>query len=370
MSKIRQPLAALLLLPALALAQDCPPLWQRAFPVDTDLYPFTDRCLELSQGIIHYFDERPAGVERGTVLMVHGNPTWSFLYRDIAQSLLADDYRVIAADHYGFGLSDKPEDFPYSARSHAETMAQFVQALDLQDVIAVVHDWGGPIGLWVAEDQPERFSGVVILNTWAWTMSPELAPYFHDAINWAGRQVRHTDYLLATGAMPKRVGQNLAALHGEPGSQPYLAVRNAYWGPFLDLQTGLPLSEAAMLPTNRPYHHLDIDPAFLHEVESDLHRINDRPMALVIGSYDSLFGALRCNNGACPPEAHCETLYGQEVCLHNQSGRLLFPTIDEFVSRWQPGQVVDIVRSRTGSHFVQEYETEAIAAAVRVVNDF
>jgi haloalkane dehalogenase len=108
---------------------------------------------------MHYVDEG----EGEPVLLLHGEPTWSFLWRKIIPQLPG---RVLAPDLLGFGRSDKPEDVGwYSYDRHVDSIARFVDELDLRSLTLVVHDWGGPIGLRVAVEHPERIARLAILNT-------------------------------------------------------------------------------------------------------------------------------------------------------------------------------------------------------------
>lgn len=125
------------------------------------LYPFKSNYLKLEDNLnYHYIDEG----EGNPVLMVHGNPTWSFYYRNLAQALQGTN-RVVACDHIGCGLSDKPQDYEYTLENHIENLKTLIKFLDLQNITLVVHDWGGAIGFGAAVDMAERFSKVVILNT-------------------------------------------------------------------------------------------------------------------------------------------------------------------------------------------------------------
>jgi haloalkane dehalogenase len=131
--------------------------------VPDDLFPFESRFADLPGWRLHCIDEGNGP----TPLLLHGNPTWSFLYRDIVKGL-SDRYRCIAVDHPGFGLSKAAPGYRYTPGEHALALEQLVQRLDLSDVTMMVQDWGGPIGFAVATRQPERFAGFVIGNTWAW----------------------------------------------------------------------------------------------------------------------------------------------------------------------------------------------------------
>jgi haloalkane dehalogenase len=111
---------------------------------------------------MHYVDEG----EGPPVVLLHGEPTWSFLYRKMIPPLTAAGLRCVAPDYFGFGRSDKPTDRAwYSYDRHTESILRFVDELDLRDAALVVQDWGGPIGFRVAVDRPERIARLVVLNT-------------------------------------------------------------------------------------------------------------------------------------------------------------------------------------------------------------
>lgn len=100
-------------------------------------------------------------------LLVHGEPTWSYLYRKMIPGLLNAGYRVVAPDNPGFGRSDKPtEDSWYDLSRHVAALRARIEALDLRQITLFVQDWGGPIGLRQVVEDPERFERLVILNTW------------------------------------------------------------------------------------------------------------------------------------------------------------------------------------------------------------
>lgn len=132
--------------------------------LDPSLYPFDSHYLELDAGKLHYLDEGQGEV----LLFVHGTPTWSFLYRDLIQDL-SQDYRCIAIDHLGFGLSDKPVDFPGTPEAHSRNLSTFIQALGLENITLVVHDFGGPIGLGAGLENHQRIKRVVLFNSWLWS---------------------------------------------------------------------------------------------------------------------------------------------------------------------------------------------------------
>jgi len=115
---------------------------------------------------MHYVDEGPR--DGRPVVLVHGNPTWGFLYRNFIGPLTEAGHRAIVPDHLGFGRSDKPTDPElYRIPRHVGRLETLLESLDLRDAVVVVQDWGGPIGLSWAVAHPERVSGVFILNTFA-----------------------------------------------------------------------------------------------------------------------------------------------------------------------------------------------------------
>ena len=137
---------------------------------------------------MHYIDEGPAGAP--VVLMVHGEPTWSYLYRKLVPVLVDAGFRTVVPDLVGFGRSDKPTFAPvYTFDGHIDWLRSLVCALDLQDVTLVCQDWGGPIGLGVLARETERFAGVVAANTILHTAEPELAGRLEWAVHASGANV-------------------------------------------------------------------------------------------------------------------------------------------------------------------------------------
>jgi len=130
--------------------------------ISEHLYPFENHWLDLGGLRLHYLDEGTGEV----VVAVHGNPTWSFYYRDLVKDLRTD-FRVVVPDHVGCGLSDKPSDadYDYTLSRRIDDFGALMDDLDLMDINLVVHDWGGMIGLGWAVQNPGRIKRLVILNT-------------------------------------------------------------------------------------------------------------------------------------------------------------------------------------------------------------
>jgi haloalkane dehalogenase len=145
--------------------RDSVPAW-----LDRAGYPFTSRFAEMPRGRLHYVDEG-----RGEpVLFVHGTPTWSYEWRHLIREL-APRWRCLAPDLLGFGLSDRPREFAYTPEAHAALLSAFTERLGLEAFTLVVHDFGGPIGLPLVLDQPERIHRLVLLNTWMWPLDADPA---------------------------------------------------------------------------------------------------------------------------------------------------------------------------------------------------
>lgn len=124
-------------------------------------YPFTPKSITVRGG------HRISCVDTGkgeNIVFLHGNPSWSYLYRNLITSLSSSD-RCIAPDHLGCGLSDKPQGYPYRLVDHIDNLEQVLDQLDVRSCVLVMHDWGGAIGMGWAGRHPERIKGLVVMNT-------------------------------------------------------------------------------------------------------------------------------------------------------------------------------------------------------------
>ena len=145
---------------------------QVEFTPDQTLFPFQSRWFDGAGPRVHYVDEgsgRP-------VVMFHGNPTWSFLYRKVINELKGE-FRCIAMDYPGFGLSERPAGYRYTSAEHAEVIGKLVDKLELDRFIVVGQDWGGPIGMTVALQRAQHVSGMVFANTWYWPAQGSLSTF-------------------------------------------------------------------------------------------------------------------------------------------------------------------------------------------------
>lgn len=247
--------------------------------VSDELYPFEPHWLTLPSGHrMHYVDEGPR--DAPVVLMLHGNPTWSFYWRRLI-SALSPSHRVIAPDHIGCGKSDKPGDDTYSYRlaQRVEDIEALVAQLGLQDITLAIHDWGGMIGMGWAHRHPDRVARLIVLNTAAFPMpSTKRLP----ASLWLVRDTKAGALLVrgfnafARGAtrlavnrvrLPKEVRDGLCAPYDSWGH------RRAV----LRFVQDIPLGES--------------DPSFslVREVGEHLHQFDDRPVLICWGERDFVF---------------------------------------------------------------------------------
>src|SRR6478735_626054 len=200
-------------------------------------YPFDPHYAEVeAQGLdpvrMHYLDEGPA--DGPVALLLHGQPTWCYLYRTVVPVLVDAGIRVIAPDNIGFGRSDKPVvATDYTFARHIEWTRSLVNGLDLRDITLVAQDWGGPIGLSVLAAEPDRFARVVAANTILHTADPALAGRLGWALHGLGEsqvviEQALVDYLLHTQRAPElRASDFLGAATTTPLAPEVLAAYDA-----------------------------------------------------------------------------------------------------------------------------------------------
>jgi pimeloyl-ACP methyl ester carboxylesterase len=138
-------------------------------------WPYQPRFVRTNGWRMHYIDEG----QGDPVVLLHGNPTWGYLYRDFIQPLVQAGHRVIAPDMIGFGFSEKPRrEDEYSLDGHIANLVGFIRGLNLSRIALVCHDWGGPVGLGFALSNLARVHSLVLMSTWAWPQPAE----FHTRI--------------------------------------------------------------------------------------------------------------------------------------------------------------------------------------------
>lgn len=239
--------------------------------VSDELFPFTSRFLEIDGHRLHYVDEGPRS-DRPTLLMLHGNPTWSFLFRHLISGL-SGDIRCVAVDYPGFGLSAAAAGYGFRPEEHARVVESFVDRLGLASYVPVVGDWGGPIGLWVAGRRPDRVAGLVIGNTFAWPVTGDRHFEVFSALLGGplGRLAIRYGNVFVTRVMPR--------LHVR--SRLTDAEMEHYRRPFATRDSRRPTSVFPRCITSSAQ--------FLAEVEQGLQRLSETPALIVWGDRDPAF---------------------------------------------------------------------------------
>lgn len=190
-------------------------------------WPYAPHYLEWEGLRVHHIDEGPK--DAPVALLTHGEPTWAYLSRKMIQPLLDLGFRVIAPDLAGFGRSDKPvDDNWYVIERHCERLRHLIETLDLKDITVFVQDWGGPTGLRQAVDMPERFSRIVIMNTW---LHHEGYAYSDGIKFWRDSACNPLWLAAMEGYFPSGA---IVALSAQRPDADREAIRQAYEAPFLD----------------------------------------------------------------------------------------------------------------------------------------
>jgi cis-3-alkyl-4-acyloxetan-2-one decarboxylase len=234
------------------------------------IYPFAPHRFEVPGGAINYVDEG----DGPAVIMLHGNPTWSFYYRHLIAAL-RPNYRVIVPDHIGCGLSDKPQNYPYRLQNHIDNLALLVQHLDLTEASLVLHDWGGAIGMGYAVRLEIAIRRIVVLNTAAW-LSP------------------HVPLRIAVCKVPVFGDLAIRGLNGFAGAATWLAVekpidplvRRGYLLPYRSWHDRIAnLRFVQDIPLHRAHPTWPV----LERIERDLPQFRATPMQILWGGRDWCF---------------------------------------------------------------------------------
>ena len=234
--------------------------------MDGELYPFEDCWLEVDGSIVHYVDEGPR--DAPVFVMTHSNPTWSFLYRGLISALRAD-YRCIAVDYPGFGLSRPAASYGFTLREHASVVRAVADAAGGDCVTLVGHDWGGPIGIGAFRDQPDRITGMVFGNTKLWADTSAVARLFGAALSRGlGRRM-----ILERNAYVRRLMPAAFTSRKLTATE-----HDHYLGPFPSPESRIPIVVSPReIVTGRD---------FLDEVEATLPTLRERPTLLLWATKD------------------------------------------------------------------------------------
>lgn len=287
-----------------------------------ELYPFTGTFREVNGHKLHVIDE---GKGSDTVVMLHGNPTWSFYYRNLVLGL-RDSYRVIVPDHIGCGLSDKPDErsYEYTLRRRVDDLAVLLEQLDVRGPITLLmHDWGGMIGMAYATRYPGRIARLVLLNTAAFLLPKTKRLPFS---LWLCRKTPLGELLIRDTGIFNSVLARWAVCR--PMAQ---RVREAYLLPYRAAQdrTGLLqfVQDIPLRPSDRSY-------SLVSEVQANLPTFRRTPTLILWGDRDFVFDHhfLREWQEILPEaEVHHFPNAGHYV-LEDAGGEIL-PIVREFLDR-------------------------------------
>jgi haloalkane dehalogenase len=290
--------------------------------VTPDLYPFRGNYVSLRGGVrLHYLDEGCGE----PVVMLHGNPTWSFLYRNLVRGLRGT-YRAIVPDHIGCGLSDKPDDrsYDYTLRRRVEDLQTLLEHLDLRDGLTLVlHDWGGMIGMAYAQRHPERVRRLVVLNTAAFRLPAS------KWLPWSLWLCRNTP-----AGPPLVRGLNAfcrGALRWCVRRRLPLAARAAYLAPYDSW-----VHRIAILRFIQDIPLEPGDPAYdiVREVEEGLERFRDVPTLVCWGMKDFVFdGGFLAEWRRRLPRAEVHTFPDAGHYVLEDAGDAILPLVRDFLRR-------------------------------------
>lgn len=279
------------------------------------LYPFEHHFFETADGRMHFADTQSG--TRGNVVLLHGNPSWSFLWRDLIKALAARGFRCIAPDHIGMGLSDKPQKYITLAERIAHVEA-LLDRLGIEKYSLCVHDWGGAVGCGVAGHHPERIEKLVVTNTAAFRsrniprrialckvagIGPFLVKYFN-AFAWPAT------FMAVTKKLPAAVKAGFLLPYASPRER--VAVAN--------FVRDIPLS------ASHPSY------ATLCAVESGLESLREKPMFIAWGGRDFCFDDTFYREWV-QRFPHAQTLYCKNAghYLLEDAGEQIIPAVCNFL---------------------------------------
>jgi haloalkane dehalogenase len=238
---------------------------KRPFEVDLSEYPFKDHWLSYHDGNVHYIDEG----QGPTVLILHGNPTWSYLYHNVIKEL-SSECRLIALDYPGFGMSKAPSHFGFTPQEHSLVVQNLIDHLSLKKFVLVVQDWGGPIGFNYAVRHRENLRGIVLMNTWVW---PAILPMWLFSLAMGGWPL---GYWLQTRRNFFAKGVPNGIYHSEKITK---NLKEAYTKPFP--------TPKSRIPTWIFIRQIRKARSWLAEIESKLPELSDLAVQILWGTKDS-----------------------------------------------------------------------------------
>jgi cis-3-alkyl-4-acyloxetan-2-one decarboxylase len=238
-------------------------------------FPFEPRFVEAGDVRVACVDEGPR--DAPAILMLHGNPTWSYMYRRPIAMLAEAGYRCVAVDNMGFGRSDKPRTpARYTLAGHIGNVLAVIDSLELRDLVVVGHDWGGPIGIGAMLERLDQVRGMVLMNTWAWELPSFLPPFLREFRNEGLGEILALGGNLVVESIPG----------GMMRRDVDTVMLDAYRAPFPDYW-----SRVGTLAFMRdiPLSERDASASTFARMNERLPRLADLPAALVWGMRDPVF---------------------------------------------------------------------------------
>ena len=278
------------------------------------LYPFEQKRFASKDGALNYVDsgEGPA------VVMIHGNPTWSFFYRDLILDL-QDKFRCLALDNLGCGLSDKPQDGDYTLAGHIDRATDWVRSTGVDKFHLVVHDWGGPIGLGMADRLREQVTGITLLNT---------AAFAFPTIPWriAACRVPYLGALLVRGGNAfVRGATRMTSV--EPLSEAVIEGYTLPYGNWHDrVAVHAFVRDVPMRKSHRSWNTLK-------SVEDSLQGWRGQPVQIIWGMRDWCFhDRILAQWESILPDANVERIEEAGHYLMEDAGERIIPLVREFIN--------------------------------------
>jgi haloalkane dehalogenase len=281
-------------------------------------FPWKSRLIEVGGGVRQaVVDEGPRDA-KVAFLLLHGNPTWGYLYREFIKRL-SPHYRVIVPDHVGFGRSDKPRDPRwYSLDRHIANLGKVIDQLAPARVVPVMQDWGGPIGLGWATRNPERLAGLVLFNTWAFVREPKMKlPLLFKFM------------VLGKGGWKRAVQSNVFVelFLGKAGPRKLTSEElDPYRAPFPAADDRVGIARfPQMIPETRNQGHESW--ATMADIEDRLIHLREKPALICWGLKDRAFGKAQL--------ARWQSLFAEVDGPH------LLPGAGHFLQEDAPGPLID-----------------------------
>ncbi len=282
-----------------------------------ELYPFKSNFMTINGHQYHYLNEG----QGSPVVMVHGNPTWSFFFRNLVKKL-AVNHQVVVPDHMGCGLSDKPQQYLYRLETHIENLENLVTSLKLENITLIVHDWGGSIGMGFAMRHSELIKRIVIMNSAAFSF------------NWIPLRIALCripvldDILVRKANAFVRAAQSMTTVKPMPD-----LVKLGYRLPYNNYANRIAILRFVQ---DIPMAPRDISFELLLEIEHGLWMFRDLPIAIIWGMKDWCFTPNVMKRWKIYyPEAEVHEMKHAGHYLMEDAGDEINDIIEDFLIRYQ-----------------------------------